>query len=997
MKINIRYFLNILVCLFFLKGAFTQGLPPGWDYVPTPVTHIISIPLSSNPNINGYPLQPGDYIGVFYVNDSGGLSCGGATVWTGIENTGIIAFGNDSFTPVKDGFANNEPFNYMVFSWNVQKDYEAVVSCNENLFSTCLTFVPNGLSGLDTLDASGFYLIVQASDSMVCSGASVQLNAIPSGETGGYTYQWTSDPSGFSSDIPDPVVIPAATTTYTCQVTIPGSTISACTTVEVVLPPVAYAGDNSSICEGESVMLNGDTINAGMFYWSTAGDGFFSDNSILNPEYFPGSDDISAGLVQLCLTAVGASVCPDSTDCMMLTINSLPDVTLEPFPDFCEGEPAFDLYGGSPPGGIYFVSGIQTDTFNPEIEGVYDVIYQYTDPNGCTNAANGQIIVNPLPQLNCPVDMTVCCDEDPIVLNQAIPPGGIYSGNNVIEGVFYPDCGITGEFFIQYDYTNPETGCSDNCTFLITVVQLPQVICPEDFQVCINDPPFLLTGATPENGFYSGTGVYDNIFDPAIAGLGIHQILYHYTDQNGCYNSCGFNIEVNPLPSVNAGFPQIFIILPNTIVTLDEATAENFTSIYWSTSGTGTFNDPTLVNPQYTLSEEDIEAGTVILSITGTNDCGSSADQIVVEINECQPAIVDAGNDVIICESDYLIIADAIALYYSELLWANNGGDGVFDNPSVLNPTYTPGEADIENGAVTLTLTGYPLEICDTISDNKLLTIQKLPVVEAGENQSICEGELVPLSGAADNYSSLIWETSGDGFFDNPFSLSTVYNPGTDDLIMQEVTLSLNVTPIFPCEEISSDSLSVSITNLPHVYAGEDLTVLKGESVQLNASANNYSALLWETSGDGLFSANAVLNPIYTPGELDIQNGGALLSLTSSPLEPCVVTVSDQLLLTIDTLTSVLIRKKFPEIQVFPNPASTLLTIQMSDLQNDHIIVELIDLKGRCVWNKKYSNTGFDNHEQITVDLSNFKQGIYLLRIGEDQSSFSMKLIISRP
>ncbi|NCC74577.1 MAG: hypothetical protein EOM06_14445, partial [Sphingobacteriia bacterium] len=77
MKINITYFLNILVCLFFLKGAFTQGLPPGWDYVPTPVTHIISIPLSSNPNINGYPLQPGDYIGVFYVNDSGGLSCGG--------------------------------------------------------------------------------------------------------------------------------------------------------------------------------------------------------------------------------------------------------------------------------------------------------------------------------------------------------------------------------------------------------------------------------------------------------------------------------------------------------------------------------------------------------------------------------------------------------------------------------------------------------------------------------------------------------------------------------------------------------------------------------------------------------------------------------------------------------------------------------------------------------------------------------------------------------
>jgi len=44
--------------------------------------------------------------------------------------------------------------------------------------------------------------------------------------------------------------------------------------------------------------------------------------------------------------------------------------------------------------------------------------------------------------------------------------------------------------------------------------------------------------------------------------------------------------------------------------------------------------------------------------------------------------------------------------------------------------------------------------------------------------------------------------------------------------------------------------------------------------------AENYNSLEWTTSGDGAFDDNTVLNPIYTPGPTDIENGNTLLTLT---------------------------------------------------------------------------------------------------------------------
>ncbi|MCD4680911.1 MAG: hypothetical protein K8S00_11040 [Bacteroidales bacterium] len=57
-------------------------------------------------------------------------------------------------------------------------------------------------------------VIIDASQTTICSGDTVQLNAIASYGTGNYSYLWALSPVGFVSTISNPIVNPTTTTTY---------------------------------------------------------------------------------------------------------------------------------------------------------------------------------------------------------------------------------------------------------------------------------------------------------------------------------------------------------------------------------------------------------------------------------------------------------------------------------------------------------------------------------------------------------------------------------------------------------------------------------------------------------------------------------------------------------------------------------------------------------------------------------------------------------------
>ncbi|GAB4313758.1 MAG: hypothetical protein Kow00127_04840 [Bacteroidales bacterium] len=97
----------------------------------------------------------------------------------------------------------------------------------------------------------------------------------------------------------------------------------------------------------------------------------------------------------------------------------------------------------------------------------------------------------------------------------------------------------------------------------IQMAEAPPVMLLPFGDVCLGWPAFELTGGSPAGGVYSGPGVSNGWFDPAVAGIGTHTITYTYTGVNGCDNSATQTITVNActgIEAVNAGKP---VLRPN--------------------------------------------------------------------------------------------------------------------------------------------------------------------------------------------------------------------------------------------------------------------------------------------------------------------------------------------------------------------------------------------------------------------------------------------------
>lgn len=197
---------------------------------------------------------------------------------------------------IGDASGGTGNLSYLWEPQNLVTDPTSLLTSTVNLSQTTvftLTVTDNN-SGCITSDemivtVTGGALFVQAAASpgIICLGESTQLNATPSGGAGDYTYSWTSSPTGFNSDIRNPVVSPTETTTYTVAVFDGQVTVNSSVIVEIKPVPVANAGADQNINVGTSIELNGSGSGGSGSYnysWSPA-DSLENpgDNSLQNP------------------------------------------------------------------------------------------------------------------------------------------------------------------------------------------------------------------------------------------------------------------------------------------------------------------------------------------------------------------------------------------------------------------------------------------------------------------------------------------------------------------------------------------------------------------------------------------------------------------------------------------------------------------------------------------------------------------------------------------
>jgi hypothetical protein len=121
------------------------------------------------------------------------------------------------------------------------------------------------------------------------------------------------------------------------------------------------------------------------------------------------------------------------------------------------------------------------------------------------------------------------------------------------------------------------------------------------------------------------------------------------------------------------------------------------------------------------------------------------------------------------------------------------------------------------------------------------------------------------------------------------------------------------------------DNIAFPPPPLPNVYAGNDTTVCTSQAIQLHGTASSYDSLRWTTFGDGTFSNDTILNPLYTPGAGDLNSGSVKLRLKGSGTDGCY---ASSLYITFAAIA-------VPQFTILPN--DTVCGGQVIHLQTDII------------------------------------------------------------
>ncbi len=168
--------------------------------------------------------------------------------------------------------------------------------------------------------------------------------------------------------------------------------------------------------------------------------------------------------------------------------------------------------------------------------------------DGKTQVKDGYIMVLTLPVRTINKNTTKPCEGNAITLT-AGQASATYEWNT---GATSRSISVTQSGIYYCDITAPNGVCKRRSDSVeITFVPYPTVTLDSLSPLNPNASPRPLTGGLPAGGTYSGKGVTNNIFDPAVAGEGVHQITYTYTNTEGCAASAKRNIEVTNAVGIN--------------------------------------------------------------------------------------------------------------------------------------------------------------------------------------------------------------------------------------------------------------------------------------------------------------------------------------------------------------------------------------------------------------------------------------------------------------
>lgn len=365
------------------------------------------------------------------------------------------------------------------------------------------------------------------------------------------------------------------------------------------------------------------------------------------------------------------------------------------------------------------------------------------------------------------------------------------------------------------------------------------------------NPTVTLAGNSPTDGTGTWTqlagptmATFENANDPStnVSDLTFGLYSFEWSITNGACQASSdvVNITISQIATADAGAD--LSTCESVPVAITGASVQNGSSFLWTTTGNGTFSNPTILDPVYTPGSLDYSLGIVKLTLvaSGAGACGDGSDFALLTINK--NPIVNAGPDNSICVGSEFTISQASASDYSNIQWSvSPAAAGTLTNSETLNPTFTPTAGF--TGTVTLALIAQGNGACfaTQVADEMTIEINTSLVADAGNDQIIYSGTTTTLSGMV---------SGGTGFYAWNWQPSALL---MDPAIERPTTVPLDETTNFTltvldiltgCTDDDTVRIVINTAANPIDAVNDNDTTLVNSAITVNVLGNDLNTNL---------------------------------------------------------------------------------------------------------------------------------------------------------
>ncbi|NIK91888.1 T9SS type A sorting domain-containing protein [Mangrovimonas sp. CR14] len=655
----------------------------------------------------------------------------------------------------------------------------------------------------------------------ICEGGTTTLTA-----NGGSSYVWSTGATSQSIE-----VSPDETTVYSVTVSQGGVSDSDEVQVTVNPLPTANAGEDVTICEGESVSITATGGNS--YEWST---GSTNATTTVSPN--------STTTYTVTVVENGCS----SEDEITVTVNPLPEINLGSDITIEQGDTANLSVNAE--GSIEWSTGETTNEIvvNPNQTTTYVV---YVTNNGCTSEDSITVNVNQIQVVASAGENVAICEggtttltasggssyewstgattqsidvspNETTVYSVTVSQGGVSDsdevqvtvnalptadagsdvsmevGSTVVltatggEGYQWSNGATTQSIEVSpsatttYEVTVTTGECSsaDSVTVTVTQPETPELVVSAGNDVTICEGSTAVLTASEGESYQWNNGATTQSIEVSPNTTTEYTVTVSQGEQSG---SASVTVNVNALPTADAG-SDVSMEVGSTVV----LTATGGESYQWSNGAT-------------TQSIEVSPSATTTYEVTVTTGECSSADSVTVTVTqpETPELVVSAGNDVTICEGSTAVLTASEGESYQ---W-NNGAttQSIEVSPNTTTEyTVTVSQGE-QSGSASVTV-----------------NVNALPTADAGSDVSMEVGSTVVLTA-----------TGGEGYQWSNGATTQSIEVSPSATTTYEVTVTTG-------ECSSTDSVTVTVTQpeTPElvVSAGDDVTICEGSTAVLTAS-----------------------------------------------------------------------------------------------------------------------------------------------------------------